>query len=764
MKNKLHILLIDDNPDDRLLVIRALEKEFPLLDVEQVIDEKTFANALKKASFQFVITDFQLGWTDGLRILHRVRGLRPHCPIIMFTGTGSQEVAVEAMKNGLDDYVIKSPHHFARLSAAVRSALIRKEHDNRLRQANDSIKVLSSAIEQSPVMVVITDPRARIEYVNPRFTEITGYRMEEVLGEKTSLLKSGQTSSQEYERLWRRILRGKTWRGEFCNRRKNGELYWEKASISVITDDRGNVQHYLALKEDITMRKLEEESRREAHELLQRTIDGVPEPILVINLDYRIKLMNHYARKEYIPDSDSPISSLYCYQVSHNRTRPCDTSRHPCPLQEVRKTMQPVRTLHKHRRKDGERRDIEIIASPLLDEHNRLRGIIESSRDVTERTKMEGELLNARKLDALGVLAGGIAHDFNNLLAVILGNISMGLQADHDQEKTDCFLAAEKAAMRSRDLTRQLLTFARGGAPVKKSAMIQSIIEDSAAFALSGSSSTACFFLPVDLWPVEVDAGQISQVINNLVLNGAQALPHGGIITIRAGNCHVDRTTALPLEPGRYVRIDVEDKGTGIPQQYLGRIFDPYFTTKKRGTGLGLASCFSITRKHGGHISVCSTPDQGTIFTLYLPASGRRPERMEKQENKNFRGQGRILVMDDEEMIRTMVSSMLTILGFTVEAVPDGEQAIALYQEALTTNTPFQAVVMDLTIPGGMGGVETIARLQQIDPGVKALVSSGYANDPVLADYQEYGFSGVICKPFELQDLQQSLQALLRNS
>jgi PAS domain S-box-containing protein len=412
---------------------------------------------------------------------------------------------------------------------------------------------------------------------------------------------------------------------------------------------------------------------------------------------------------------------------------------------------------------------LRIIAhngAPIRDKNGTIIGVIIAFRDITEKQKMEEELLRARRLDSIGILAGGIAHDFNNLLTAILGNVSLAkLYVDRNEKAFGRLVDAEKASLRAKDLTQQLLTFSKGGAPVKRTASITDLLVDSASFGLSGSNVKCEFDLPEGLWPVDVDEGQMSQVINNLIINADHAMPAGGVITVRAENIVVGTDNALFLTAGKYVKISVQDQGIGIAEANLQRIFDPYFTTKTKGSGLGLATCYSIIKRHDGLIIVESELGKGTIFHMYLPASEKQPtgsKGAEKREQTSS-GRGRILIMDDEESVREILSNMLQHLGYAVECAGDGSEAIASYRKSLLAGNAFGAVIMDLTIPGGMGGKETMQRLKELDPQVRGIVSSGYSNDPVMANFRAHGFSGVVTKPYLVEELSQTLENVVRN-
>ncbi|NOY53392.1 MAG: PAS domain S-box protein [Deltaproteobacteria bacterium] len=414
----------------------------------------------------------------------------------------------------------------------------------------------------------------------------------------------------------------------------------------------------------------------------------------------------------------------------------------------------------RHRRLDGGLFDAEINLQRLrLKGRDYIQGII---RDITLRKKMEQELLKQEKLESLGLLAGGLAHDFNNLLTVILGNLSLAqYQSSTDEHVKGLIMDAEKATLRARELTQQLLTFAKGGAPVIRTTTVEKVVRESTAFALRGSNVRSEMSFPGGLAAVEIDEGQIGQVIHNLVLNAEQAMPDGGVLRISCKNVRLSHGKHVPLPEGDYVRIDVTDEGTGIPMEYQQRVFDPYFTTKQKGSGLGLAGSYSIIQRHKGHLSVYSSPGHGSTFSIYLPASSNVPEKAEEERLAPLRGTGRILVMDDEPSIRRVAGEILKHLGYRVEGAKDGEEAIELYSKAFESGDPFRVAILDLTIPGGMGGKEVIGKLLNIDPQIKAIVSSGYADDPIMADYRSYGFASVAAKPYQLATLSEAVSHAL---
>jgi signal transduction histidine kinase/CheY-like chemotaxis protein len=370
------------------------------------------------------------------------------------------------------------------------------------------------------------------------------------------------------------------------------------------------------------------------------------------------------------------------------------------------------------------------------------------------RQRSEDDLLRAAKRESLELLAGGVAHDFNNLLTALLGNISLArMDTSVSAEVQEWLEEAEKATGRARDLTQQLLTFAKGGEPVRRLVELGSCLRDAAQFARQGSRIRCAFNLAADLWPAEVDAGQIGQVVHNLVLNAVQAMPGGGIVTVSARNVHRDTAHQLGLGPHHFVVVEVRDEGPGIKPEDMARIFQPYFTTKREGSGLGLATSQTIARRHYGALRVESISGRGAVFLLYLPANpGARVERT-GLETVLPHFAGRILFMDDEPAIRQMAPDLLDRLGFETEVVRDGAEAIETYTRAITAGRRFDAVILDLTVPAGMGGLETVKHLHAVDPQVRALVSSGYADNEVLLNFRDHGFSGTVTKPYCLSEL-----------
>ena len=492
-------------------------------------------------------------------------------------------------------------------------------------------------------------------------------------------------------------------------------------------------------------------------ELLAVTLRSIREGCITTDNDGRIVTLNpvaeHLTGWTQQEAADRPLNEvLHLTSIRGNRT--LDALR----LSEKALQMEPQSMVVA---RDGIQRRVELSAAPIRARKNLKLGTVLVLRDVTDKQFLEEERHKAEKLESIGIAAGGIAHDFNNLLTAVIGNLSLSLMGAEGAVK-DRIEASKNAALRAQDLARQLLTFAKGGAPVKRTASLRQLVLDTIGFSLSGTNIRSAFTLPDDLWPADIDAGQISQVISNLAVNAVQVMERGGTLYVSGENVVVTEENAPPtLEPGRYVKVSVRDEGPGIPEEIQKKIFDPYFTTKPTGNGLGLATSYSIIKNHDGFIGVDSKPGQGAVFHVYLPASEKEVEPEVKRPAPVTRRNGKILVLDDEEVICELISYTLSSIGYTVIPSHNAETTLRLYKEAMEAGQPFDLVIMDLTIPGGMGGREAIQELRKIDPKVKAVVSSGYAMDPIMTQCRDYGFCGSIPKPFDLNLLESTVAEAL---
>ena len=522
-------------------------------------------------------------------------------------------------------------------------------------------------------------------------------------------------------------------------------------------DQHGNIIGLIGTIIDITDRKLMEEAIKENEYKLRNIFRAAPIGIGVVSnrvfleLNERFYQIIGYNKEELIGKNTRiiyPDDKEY-ERIGRELYRQCEE-------------IGMATTESRFKRKDGQVIDVMLSLAPL-DPDKPTENVTFTALDITDRRQLEEEQSKAAKLESIGLLAGGIAHDFNNILTVLIGNLGLAkLMAPEECSKIgEIFTDAENAAMKAKDLTQQLLTFAKGGEPVKRVASLVELIKDSADFALRGSNVKCINRVAQDLWPCEIDEGQISQVINNLIINADQAMPDGGDIIISAENCVIGEEERISLSGGRYIKISIKDQGIGIPEKNLSKIFDPYFTTKEKGSGLGLATSYSIIKRHGGLLTAESEISVGTTFIVYLPATNIELEDSAEKQPEVTYLKGRILVMDDDEAINRVVCKMLAKIGHEAECVNDGSKAIAKYKEALNNGHPFDVVLLDLTVRGGMGGKETIRQLLKIDPKVKAIVSSGYSNDPMIAGFKEFGFSSVVSKPYKIEDLREVVQSVL---
>jgi signal transduction histidine kinase/ActR/RegA family two-component response regulator len=540
----------------------------------------------------------------------------------------------------------------------------------------------------------------------------------------------------------------------------------------------------------------EEELRKTLNQLgdekakTDAVIAAIPDGISILDQSYRVLYQNHVHR-ELVGDQVGKV----CFEKYAQRDSICpgcpvarsfeDGGNHvleksipsesgtsyieisAAPLRnakgEIIAGIEAVRNITERKRSEEDlkkhRERLEDVVEARTAELKRANDRLQ--QEIAERERMESDLSRVQKLESLGLLAGGIAHDFNNLLGAIMGNVSLAmLDVDPANPAYRPLAKAEQASLRAHELTRQLLTFARGGAPVKKLIALTGIIAEAAGLSPRGSRVVHELAIPEDLWPVEADEGQMMQVFNNLLLNADQAMPAGGTIRISAQNITLGPGNELPLGAGRYVRISVADEGTGIQPEHLEKIFDPFFTTKQKGSGLGLAASYAIIRKHGGLVTVKSEPGRGTTFHIYLPAA-QGDVALSPREDTFTKGSGHVLVMDDEEEMRYTTGDMLVRLGYSVDYAGDGDEAVAKYRKAQEQGRPFDAVIMDLTVPGGTGGKEAVRKLLEIDPDAKTIVSSGYSEDPVVADYRSFGFRGMVNKPYRLRDLSEAVAAVI---
>lgn len=529
-----------------------------------------------------------------------------------------------------------------------------------------------------------------------------------------------------------------------------------------IRDHNGEIIQAVICYLDITDRvRAEEEITREKDQLTV-TLQAINEGVISLNKEWTVVLANDMAEKILGIRRNTLVGQNICDIIFSEEEKKHMVSYHHM---NTGQRLYPYQgSVCKQMYIDGSRRFVEIYQMPVYTGMNRLTAIVLILKDITERLNMENELLRRQKLESLSILTGGIAHDFNNILTAAMSNVAMAhIQMEKNGLSSEYLANAEQALQQARALVRQLSTFAKGGSPVKETTSLKELLEKIIQFTLSGARVSRNIIIAEDLDLVDIDTTQFGQVIHNLLLNAIQAMPEGGTLNLEGRNRQITEKDTLTLSPGRYVQVSITDTGVGIPEEYQKKIFDPFFTTKKEGSGIGLATAYSIIKRHNGYITVESEEKRGTTFTVFIPSSSSALTAKDQPQVRPFpeRHTGRILIMDDDEMILKSTGSLLRTMGFEVDTVSDGEEALEISRRMRDMGKRYDCILMDLVIPGGMGGLDTITPMREIDPEVCIVVSSGYSQEEVLSNYRDYGFDGVIPKPYKIDELSSELNKIL---
>jgi PAS domain S-box-containing protein len=592
--------------------------------------------------------------------------------------------------------------------------------------------------ESSPEMIYVIDKQGVVQYVNP--AGLAQFKGDEaaLIGKHLSDVYPPAIAERHLKAIARVVDTGRPLKSEMLEPFPGGAR-WIDARLSPIRDVTGVITGVLGMSQDITEGKRAEERFRAIFEQASLGIAMADHALRFTRVNAAFSSMLGWSEQDLagmtlrdIIDPDDLATEGECLaRLGRGEIRQCTTQ---------------ARCL----RKGGGSLWTALSVSAMHDASGDFLQYLVVLEDISAKKRAEEELQRADRIEALKVFAGGIAHDFNNLLSGMLGYFDLARQ-----ELPEHHLACEyldksfPAFERAKDLARQMLTFAKGGAPVKKPLGLPDLLRNSCHLALSGSNTRCDYRIADGLWPVEGDEHQLAQVWSNLALNAWQAMPGGGTITVSAENRALAAGQVGKLPAGRYVAVAVKDEGVGIPEKIIDKIFDPFFTTKQRGSGLGLATSHSIVTRHGGHIGVSSRPGEGSVFTVFLPASsGPAASPPKTVPDVDLRGSGRVLVMDDERAIREMIRDILSGYGYEVEVAADGSAAVDTYARALREAKGFDLVILDLTVPGGMGGAWALRELKQLDPHVAALVSSGYSDHAELTHFEEHGFAGMVAKPY----------------
>ncbi len=632
---------------------------------------------------------------------------------------------------------------------------------------------IKSIIENILDGMITVDSKGVICSMNPAAEKMFGCRDNEMVGHNFVRLVprcySNDPDAEPISCAWDALARRTGGSTLAVGRtRKNSNFPIEISLSEMLVDHE---QLFVAMIRDVTERKRFEKEIDAEKESLAVTLRSIGDGVITTDVHGKIIMINNagetltgWETKEAI---GKPLKKVFNVAIDLAAQARAQQSGYRNEAQSILLSLPEAATLVA---RDGTEHVVEQVASPIRDSKNDVTGVVLVFRDITERQRNEAERRKAETLEQLGLLAGGIAHDFNNLLTAIIGNISLAsLLLPPNDEMGTRLNDAKNASLRARDLAQQLLTFARGGAPIKKTASIGKLIQDTVSFSLRGTHSRSEFDFGSDLWPAEIDPGQISQVVANLVVNADQAMPNGGTLHVCCDNFVYTPEVTPPISDlacGDYIRVRIRDEGVGIPDEFMKRIFDPYFTTKSKGTGLGLATTYSIVKNHNGLITVESQVHFGSTFTIYLPASRHQTVPVEPTHaiSPVIAGSGRVLIVDDEEAIRALVAFTLERLGYEVAEAETALEGVNLYREKKEAGERFDLVILDLTLPGGMGGKEALKRLMEIDPTVNAIVSSGYAMDATMSRYQDYGFRGVIAKPYEAAELGRIVHDVIESS
>ncbi len=761
----LRVLLVEDNPDDAALVVRLLTRAGYELVWEQVQTEDALKRALARGGWDIVLSDYNMPQFDALQALRTLRERSAHLPFIIISGSIGEETAVAAMRAGANDYVMKTnlPRLIPAVERELRDAAERQERAHTREALVDLQEKFRVVFHEYLDVMIVLDPRGSILHVNHAVRRIMGYEEGHLIGKPLAALWPRRQKAVADAILASVRQDGSAfYSGPF--RRTDGSIC--PMDLQASKAPWGHEEAVIVTLRDVTERQRAEQRLNDEKEQLAVTLRSMGDGVITTDAAGRVVLLNGAAETltgwSQPEAKGHPLGEILPLTCGEEEEGLCDEF-----LQEVLRTGDTVTMSRQVQLRDraGRQYTLALKAAPITTHDGSHSGVVTVFRDTTVEQKMEEELQKASKLESVALLAGGIAHDFNNILTAMLGHLSLAKATPTPSPQV--LASIEKACLYATGLTRQLLSFAKGNDPVRRAENLAEIAEESVRFALHGSNIRCHFELAEHLWRAELDRGQINQVINNLVINAVQASPEGGVLHVGARNVVVGREERVAtLRAGDYVRLSIRDNGLGISTENLTRIFDPYFTTKSAGSGLGLATSYSIIKKHGGLIRVESELEVGTTFTIYLPA---KPDPMPTLENRtaaeNSKADasptgGRVLFMDDEAILQELVGAMLEHLGYAVVCASDGRAAVQLYAEALATPQAFDVVIVDLTVPGGMGGHETMRCLAAIDPQVKVVVSSGYSNDPIMAAFQEHGFSGVIAKPYQMAELSEVLQGV----
>jgi len=770
------ILVVDDREENLVALAEILDD--PGYEVVRALSGEEALKEILRSEFAVVLLDVQMPGLDGFETASLIRKRRKSrsLPIIFITAINKEEQYVyKGYTLGAVDYLFKPfDVDILRSKVAVFADLFRKsqqikvqarllQESERRERARQIAEVqrrgerrYRNLADLVPQIVGLVTRDLKIEYINQRALSYFQVNTETAAGLMLDDIVYPDDIRTKKD-VWRQaLLAGDEMQIELRLRRAFDQSYrWHLVHLQPERDARGGVRAWLIAATDIDDQRRVAEAFLAEKEQLAVTLRSIGDGVITTDTAGRVVVLNRAAEAlTGWTQEDALGKTLADVFVVHEMALMTDTANGGAP----RDALSYHQAILKAR--DGRECDIAKGVAPIRDGQGQVRGTAVVFRDITNAKRLDEERQKASKLESVGLLAGAIAHDFNNILTAIMGNIALAkLYTTAGEQIFDRLEEAERAAVWAKDLTQQLLTFSKGGAPVKRPIDLGPVVRDSAEFASRGSH-VLCEVSADPHITVEADEGQIRQVVHNLVLNAQQAMPDGGRIRVWVRQSH-ESSPADGLAPGCYAEIVCEDAGVGISKENLTKIFDPYFTTKQKGSGLGLATTYSIVRKHGGSVGVQSEVGRGTTFRVLLPVSDKNLSVAPNAPAHMRKGHGRILIMDDESFIRDVLGRLFTHFGYEVGYAKDGAEALIAYKGAADEDRPYHLVIMDLVIPGGMGGRETIRRLLDFDPSAKVIVSSGYSNDPIMANYKHYGFCEAVAKPYKNDELRTVVQKVL---